>query len=699
MAFALIKLFDRHVPSGKIYITVIEILKLIEGEEMMTKRFLNPEDLYKYHSVTNPQIAPSNEEAIFVRTQMDKSDQKYYAHLFHIALETGEVTQWTFGNERISNPLWSPNGKQVAFLSNREEKNQVYILNKNGGEAKKITAFTNGVNSFQWASCGKKLWVTGSLKEGQGFLDVADKDLEKDSKKKLEPYIVDQMKHKMDGIGDNGLRKQREYSHIALVTIEDSTVEQFSEGNYSYSLQGLSNDGKKLVIGVNRTENKDFDFRSPLYVVDIETKEETPLVEADGYYGEAVFSSDDRYIAYVGSDATFKNATHGHVFIYDTEFGVTTKLTEGLDIPVGDYAVADVQQGVTVPSIVWTNNHDLYFQVSTMGDVRLYYATLDGAIYPASPEGEHVYGYAISNDGLFSLMTVSNPTFIGELFKYEITTGERKQLTYFNEAFLEEVEFVVPDSIVYKGNGNWDLHGWLMKPAGYVEGTKYPLILEIHGGPHAMYANTFFHEMQLLAAQGYGVLYVNPRGSHGYSQQFVDAVRGDYGGGDYEDIMAGLDYVVTENEWIDETRIGVTGGSYGGFMTNWIVGHSNRFKAAVTQRSISNWISFFCVSDIGYYFSDWQIGANMMDVEKLWHHSPLKYAKNIKTPLLILHSEKDFRCPIEQGEQMYMTLKSMGKETSFVRFPESDHNLSRTGNPNLRISRLKQLTGWFAKYL
>ena len=228
---------------------------------------------------------------------------------------------------------------------------------------------------------------------------------------------------------------------------------------------------------------------------------------------------------------------------------------------------------------------------------------------------------------------------------------------------------------------------------------KYPLIVEIHGGPHAMYANTFFHELQLLAAQGYGVLYVNPRGSHGYSQEFVDAVRGNYGGGDYEDIMAGLDYAIKENSWIDTVRLGVTGGSYGGFMTNWIVGHSNRFKAAVTQRSISNWISFFGVSDIGYYFSDWQIGAGMNDVDKLWEHSPLKCAKNVETPLLILHSEKDFRCPIEQAEQLYITLKSMGKETEFVRFPDANHNLSRTGTPNLRIARLDEITGWFAKYL
>lgn len=238
-----------------------------------------------------------------------------------------------------------------------------------------------------------------------------------------------------------------------------------------------------------------------------------------------------------------------------------------------------------------------------------------------------------------------------------------------------------------------------MKPSQFKDGEKYPLIVEIHGGPHTMYANTFFHEMQLLAAQGYGVLYVNPRGSHGYSQTFVDAVRGDYGGGDYEDIMAGLDEVLREHFWIDAERLGVTGGSYGGFMTNWIVGHTNRFKAAVTQRSISNWISFFGVSDIGYYFTPWQIGADMTDPEKLWHHSPLKYAKNIETPLLILHSELDFRCPIEQAEQLFITLKSMGKETSFVRFPDNNHNLSRTGTPSLRIERLTQIITWFKNYL
>ncbi|MEX3624131.1 S9 family peptidase [Viridibacillus arvi] len=658
----------------------------------MSKRLLKAEDLYVLHSITNPQLSPSGEEAVFVRTSIDEEKNKYIAHLFHLDITSGAVTQWSYGEDRVSSPTWSADGRNVAFVSNRNEKNQIYIISKNGGEARQLTTLANGVSQFQWSPCGQSIWFSGRLKEGKNFADVA----EKEEKKKPTAYIVEGMKYKADSIG---LLPQDSYNHIGKIDVASGDIELFSEGNHNYSLEAVSHDGKKLVLSVNRAENKDFDFSQQLLLVDIETKKETTILNEEGNYGDAYFSYDDRYIAFYAGNHSYKNATHGAVYIYDTEEQNYRNLTEGFDAPIGDLAVADHQQGATAPTVVWTKANDLYFQVSTMGDIRLYYATLDGAIYPASPENEHVYGYDIERDGAFALLAISNPIMPGELFKYDVTTGERQQITHFNDAFVNEVELVQPEAITYKSSDGFDVYGWLMKPAQYEEGKKYPLIVEIHGGPHAMYANSFFHEMQLIAAQGYGVLYVNPRGSHGYRQEFVDAVRGDYGGGDYADIMAGLDAVIANQDWIDTDRLGVTGGSYGGFMTNWIVGHTNRFKAAVTQRSISNWISFFGVSDIGYYFSDWQIGTDMKDVEKLWQHSPLKYAENVETPLLILHSEKDFRCPIEQAEQLYITLKSMGKETQFVRFPDADHNLSRTGLPNLRIERLNQITGWFEKYL
>ena len=656
---------------------------------------LTKEHLYSIQSVANPVLAPSNEEAVFTRTLIDEEDNKYYSHIFHVSLATHEVTQWTFGKERVSQVTWSPDGKKIAFLSNRNEVNQLFILNKNGGEAQAVTTLANGVTNYAWSPCGEKIWLTSAAKAGQL---VTDKE-EKEDNKKPEAYVVHEMKYKMDGAPGYGLRKQHTYQQIALLTVATKEVEQFTTGDYSHHLVAVSQDGKELVVSVNRTDNQDFDFRTPLYLVDVETKAETVLTEEEGYFGEAAYSYDNRYIAYVGAEQTFKNATHPAVYIYDRETRTTQNLTAAFDAPVGDVAVADTQQGVDAPAVMWTAANDLYFQVSTMGDVRLYYATLDGAIYPASPEDEHVYGYAIKKDGNGALITVSNPTFPGELFDYDITTGERIQLTSFNANFLQEVALSKPEPIVYTSKDGLTVHGWLLKPTAYTEGEKYPLIVEIHGGPHAMYANTFFHELQLLAAQGYGVLYTNPRGSHGYSQDFVNGVRGDYGGGDYEDIMAGLDYVLAENNWIDETRLGVTGGSYGGFMTNWIVGHTNRFKAAVTQRSISNWISFFGTSDIGYYFSEWQHFVNMKDVEKLWHHSPLKYAENIETPILILHGEMDFRCPIADAEQFYITLKTLNKEAGFVRFPQANHNLSRNGIPNLRLERLNQIVSWFERYV
>ncbi|MBD8036531.1 S9 family peptidase [Solibacillus sp. A46] len=654
--------------------------------------YVTKESLFEIQSITNPILAPNEKEALYIRTQLNEKENNYNAHLFHIDLETGESTQWTYGNERVSSPQWSPDGKQVAFLVKRNEKQQLYILNSRGGEAQELTTLPNGVNSYLWSPCGEKLWITSTVKKGLGITEQE----EKEEKKVPKAYVVDKMKYKADSVG---LLPQERYSQIAKVDLATKEVSAFTEGDYSHSLQGISHDGKTLVIAVNRTENTDDIFRTPLFLVDVETKEEAVLIDEDGYYGGAEFSSDDRYIAFGGSDHTYKNATHGHVYIYDTETKTTQKLTEMLDVPVGDYAVADIQQGVDAPTVIWTENNDLYFQVSTEGDIRLYYATLEGAIYPASPENEHVYGYAVFKNGNRALITVSNPTFPGELFDFDITTGERKQLTTFNAEFLESTTLSTPEAISYTAKDGITVHGWIMKPAQYTEGEKYPFIVEVHGGPHTLYANTFFHEMQLLAAKGYGVLYVNPRGSHGYSQEFVDGVRGKYGEGDYEDIMAGVDYVLQHYAWIDESRLGITGGSYGGFMTNWVVGHTNRFKAAVTQRSISNWISFYGVSDIGYYFSEWQMLADMNDVEKLWHHSPLKYAANVETPLLILHSERDFRCPIEQAEQLYITLKRMGKEVGFVRFPECDHNLSRTGIPNLRLERLEQITGWFEKYL
>lgn len=657
----------------------------------MTKTKITAHDLFDITSVTAPAISPDGSRVAYITTTIDDEKNTYHSKLWMAQIDGEQpAVAWTGEEERLSNVQWSPSGKHISFLSTRKEKNQLFVISIQGGEAQKLTSLPYGVQSYEWDPSEAKVWFTASFHEENGW-----EEQKKEEKKEFpKPYVAGKMKYIQDG---NGLVQQDRYSQIGFITVETKEVTKWSDTTFSQHLHTISPDGNKLIISEHPKEDDEV-FENNLFLVDTELKERHQITHQKGSYYGAKFSPDGQYIGFIGSERIYENATHADLYVYAMEQQAIQNLTEAVDAPVGDYVVADIQQGASAPSLVWTEENHLYFQLSTHGDVRIYMTTLEGEMYPVTQEGEHVYGYDVTKDGKNVVVAVSTPVSPGEIYTQSIATGERVTLSAHNEHFVVSKTIYSPESIVFEGPNGWQVHGWIIRPDEANNGSV-PLITNIHGGPHAFYANTFFHEMQLLASKGYGVLYINPRGSHSYSQEFVDAVRGDYGGNDYLDIMAAVDYALETYDWIDKDRLGVTGGSYGGFMTNWIVGHTDRFKAAVTQRSISNWISFYGVSDIGYYFTEWQIQGDMTNVDKLWNHSPLKYASEINTPLLILHGENDLRCPIEQAQQLYITLKRMGKETEFVRFPQADHNLSRTGLPNLRIERLDQITDWFEKYV
>lgn len=651
------------------------------------KKYVEKEDLFELVSVATPIIAPNQLQAVFLKTVIDEKENTYYNYLYQLNLQTRQIQQLTFGKERISSVQWSPNSKMVSFISTREKEATLYILPIDGGEARAVVKELRHITSYQWYIDSATIYFTAKIE--QDFFE------EKREKKKPEAYHVDRMRYKLNGVG---LLNTKQYAAFAKLDVTTGEITPLIKDETNYSVQHVSPDGQTVLL-TNWSTVKDDDFSMQLLQYSIEEKTMEKIFDMDGSLGGATYSHDGAYIAFeVSPNEPYRNATHNEVYVYDVTQQSAWSLTAMMDLPVGDYAIGDVQQSVQAPSVVWTEGNDLYFQMSSMGDVRLYYATLSGAIYPATPEEEHIYGYDITKDGQYALITCSSSTTVSNLYLHEVTTGERHQLTQFNENYEQTHHLVKPEIIQVENEGQL-VWGWLMKPAQYQEGQKYPLLLAIHGGPHMMYVNTFMHEMQLLAAEGYGVLYMNPRGSHGYSQEFVNGCRGDYGGGDYRDLMAAVDLAISEYAWVDSSRLGVTGGSYGGFMTNWIIGHTDRFKAALTQRSISNWVSFFGVSDIGYYFTPWQIEGDMRDVNKLWEHSPLKYVKNSTTPLMILHGELDDRCPIEQAEQLYTTMKSMGKEVEFIRFEQANHDLSRTGLPNLRLQRLEAIQNWFVKKL
>ncbi|WP_226676782.1 S9 family peptidase [Rossellomorea aquimaris] len=648
-------------------------------------------DLYELKAVSDPRLSPSGEEAVFVQTILDKEKNEYFSTLHSIILKDQSTRQWTFGEQKISSPRWSPDGRSIAFISNRSGVNQLYLLSRNGGEAEVVTDCPNGVSSPIWSPCGGEIAFSIRLEKGEAF------DQKKVEEEKLKPFSTTSMKYKSD---DRGFDDDR-FAQIAVVDLGTKEVRRVTDDENDYTLHSWSPDGNYLAYSTDKNEGRDFSFQSDLYIFHLETKEYKQINGEPGYCGEASWSPDCSHLAYIGHNREYENATHNKIWIHEISTGHSVCLTEGMDVAVGDYLNSDSIQGSSQTGIKWSkDNESFYFLASDSGNTVLYYAHIEGAIYPALlQEEQHIYGFDLDSDRQTILLSMSKPAEPGELYTLHVPTGELTKVTDVNGVWLANRDVSSPESFMFRGAKDWPVQGWIMKPAGFEEGKKYPLIVEIHGGPHTMYGNTFFHEFQVLSNSGYVVLYVNPRGSHGYGQEFVDAVRGDYGGGDYEDIMRAVDYALEEYPFIDENRLGVTGGSYGGFMTNWIIGHSDRFKAAVTQRSISNWISFYGVSDIGYYFSEWQIQSDLGDIETLWKHSPLAYVKNMNTPLLILHSEKDYRCPIEQAEQLFIALKREKKEARFVRFPESNHHLSRTGKPSLREARLQEIVDWFDKYL
>ncbi len=665
----------------------------MRGRVQMSKTGINSNDLLTFNFLSDPQLSPDGKSVIFVRRHIT-DEKKYRSKLYIQTLTDKQMHPFTQGESNDTNPRWSPNGKTIAFVSDRSGKNQIWTIPAKGGEAKQITFLKNGASNPLWSPDSQQVLVTTSLGEDE-TLDSEDEKEEKQLVDKV--YETEKVNYKADGAG----LLPKKHAHLALIEKDGTIVKQVTAGPYDHSAGNFSPDGKQVLCYANQFDDPEDAFLSDVYIIDLDAEEQTKITNSDGRYSSPLFSPDGSKISFLGHDQSYKNATLIEAYVYDLATGETICVTENWDVVAADTAINDMGTGVQPAGAVWNSaSSSLYLLGSTHGKTQLYTASLDKEITCLCGGDRQIYAFNPSENADAIILAISDPTTPGDLFSFDKNTKEEQRLTAANEDWLAEKTISIPETFHFQAHDQSTIQGWIIKPVGFKDGEKYPLVVEIHGGPHAMYSYAFMHEFQVLAEKGYGVLYINPRGSFGYGQNFVNAVRGAYGQGDYQDILDAVDYALETYVWIDHERIGVTGGSYGGFMTNWIVTHTNRFKAAVTQRSISNWISFYGVSDIGYFFNDWQLKASLLDnPDKLWEFSPLRYVKQVETPILILHSENDLRCPIEQGEQFYVAIKQQKKTAKLVRFPASDHNLSRNGDPSLRIKRLNEMTGWFAEYL
>lgn len=665
---------------------------------LAAKRAITATDFQNIKVLSEPQFISENKYSYV--TSSVNSDKEYESQVYVHDLTKNTHKQWTAGSCRNHTFSVSPNKEKAFFLSNRSGTSQIWLTDFDGGEANQLTTFPNGVFSPVWSEDGKSIFFCSYLEKDDDLSTL--KELTKEEKQakqkeaETEPVIVNRLRYKSDarGFHDDSSVQIIQYDLAA------KTFQQLTSKQADHYLIDIAPDNKYLIFASNLEEDADSSLVSDLYLLELQSKEITKLTDGNGSYHQAAFSRDSKKLVAYGHEFEYAGATLTKLFLFDVESKERKCLSKDWSIQPGDTMVSDMRLGSSEAGPVWSNdNKSIYFIGSDYGAAALYETDLEGNLKTRYSNHNHLFGFSYQADSESFILAISNPTDPGNFYKLS-KDNELKQLTDVNKTFIEEVSLSNTEEITFTSSDGLEIQGWLLRPYGFQEGKKYPFVLEVHGGPHAMYGQTFFHELQLLAAKGYVVLYTNPRGSHGYGQDFVNGVRKNYGKGDYRDLMEAVDYCLKQYSFIDENRLGVTGGSYGGFMTNWMVGHTNRFKAAVTQRSISNWLSFYGVSDIGFFFTKWEHGVHLLeDPTELWDISPLKYAENVETPLLILHGEKDFRCPIEQGEQLFITLKHLGKEVEFIRFPNANHELSRSGNPTLRVARMENICRWFETYL
>ena len=644
---------------------------------------IEQKDLFELKNVGQPVVA--GDAFFFTETKMNEKKNTYETAIYKYTAD-GNVAYGDEGTVNSSLKV-SPDGKWISFISNAgEEKTpQLKIQSVHGGKAIALTEEKKGVSSYVWA------------KDSQSIVFQTTKPEEEEKKEEFpQPIVVEKTTYRFDG---GTFLPNDEITQIKKVDVATKEGTTLFESKESIGLRDVLHNGTTLVVDRDLSNVRwTLDSAEACYV-DVTTGDIHPILEAgtDESYRYVLDAKDGAVLQYSSGEHGF--VTQADLIVnFDstpTAEGHILNLTSGLDVEWGDLLVADFQQAVTGVAPQWFDEESFLACASVEGKTVLYRLYLDGRVEKIFDELLHITGATIiSEDKLF--ITYSTTTVPSVLARLNLTTGEITDLYNPNEAYLAEHIITTPERFTYKGYDNWDIHGWYMPPVEKKD--KHAAILYVHGGPQVAYGESFFHEMQALAAKGYGVIMINPRGSNTYGQDFVKSILGDYGNHDFDDLMMGVDYILETHPEVDADQLYVAGGSYGGFMTNWIVTHTDRFRAAVTQRSISNWISFYGTSDIGPFFVEKQLLDDINNPERLWEMSPVAHAKNAKTPLLVLHGQSDLRCPQEQGEQMYMAMRKNNVPTKMILFPQSSHGLSRQGLPNLRQARLKAITDWFEEF-
>ncbi len=665
------------------------------------KRQITPEDLYRFQLVSDCQISPDGQHVLFCVQRVDEEKEKKYTNLWIVPAAGGAAYQFTYGDQIDQQPHWSPDGEQIAFISNRgdEKQPQIHIIPFHGGEARPLTDLKGEFGPFEWSPDGKRLVCQFRKKDQEAI------EREEDEQKKELGVVarhITRVFYKLDGYGF----LPQERWHVWTVDAQTGEAKQLTDSAIYDDLEpSWSPDGEQIVYCSNHSEDPDLDPDAvDLFIIPADGGEARKVETPVGSKEKPTFSPDGQQMAYLGKEGRgewWKN-TSLWVIPVDSS-GPARNLTGSFDLHVAASTINDLPGHLPMSPPTWSKDGKrIYFQVSRHGNTVLKSIAVDEeAVRPTGVIDERgvVGNFNFDRAQARIAYLHADMTDPAQVWVQETATGEARRLTTFNDDLLQNIDLGQIDEVWFEGAGDDNLQGWIIKPPGFDPEQQYPAIIEIHGGPRAQYGNFFMHEFYYLAAQGYVVAFCNPRGGQGYGEAHSKAIVNDWGSVDYDDLMVWTD-VVAQKPFVDPERLGVTGGSYGGYMTSWIIGHTERFKAAVTQRSVTNLVSMYGSSDFNWSFQK-EFGdvPPWENLENYWRQSPMKYVGNATTPTLIIHSEQDLRCDMEQDEQLFVALKKLGVDTEFVRFPEEPHGLSRGGRTDRRIVRLEHIARWFDRYL
>jgi dipeptidyl aminopeptidase/acylaminoacyl peptidase len=641
-------------------------------------RPVTPEDYLAFEAISDPHVSPDGTSIAFVKTTIDREKNRRHGTIWTVAVSgAAQPVQVATTPQSSSSPRWSPDGKSIAFLSSAgppvegrdAPRTQIWITRPGNGEPRRLTSLLNGVSAFQWSPDGKRLVCISHSGPSDTAKSASD---------------VRHYKHLTYKSNDAGWFNDKR-AHLWVVDAASGAAKQITDGEeWNDTDPQWSPDSRSIAFVSDRT-GKAFDEsrNTDVWVIDASGGPLTKVSTLEEPDSQPRWSPDGRTIAFV---AATEERGHPKIWLAASSGGPARLAADNLDL--------------MPTSLRWDSSGSaLYFESGIKGTTHLFRVDLANRTAAQVTTGRRTIRSVDTSMPGRLVYLANDPTHLDDVYVSDASGDHEIQLTHANAALRPQLALASVEHVPFKGADGWDVDGFLMKPVGWEQGRKYPMVLSIHGGPAGMYGYDWFHEFQVYAGRGWAVFFTNPRGSTGYGEKFDRGVQLEWGGKAYEDIMLGVDAVLAGNPWIDRDRLGVTGGSYGGYMTNWIVSHTNRFKAAVTLRSISNFISDDGTRDGAYGHAD-DFGGDIFENHDLyWHYSPLRYAANVKTPTLILHSDNDFRVPIEQGEQWFRALRHFGVEAEIVFFPRENHNLTRTGEPNHLVESLKWQVYWFDRYL